>query len=69
MTARCVRCGKPPTGFATINDARYCHGDADERPTCYEAATIDAVRFPRGNGTTYTVDELIAALTDMAGDE
>jgi len=34
----CGRCGKPATGFAAINDQRYCHGDDDETPTCYEVA-------------------------------
>lgn len=35
----CGRCGKPATGFATIGDQRFCHGDHDETPTCYERAT------------------------------
>ena len=32
----CGLCGKPATGMATINDVRYCHGDDDAEPTCYE---------------------------------
>lgn len=35
---RCTFCGNPATGFATINDNRYCHGDDDCEPTCYESA-------------------------------
>lgn len=41
---RCVRCGNEATGLATINDARYCHGD-DERPSCYEQQGWDATRL------------------------
>lgn len=33
----CARCGNPATGYATINDDRYCHGD-EPRPSCYEQA-------------------------------
>jgi hypothetical protein len=31
-----VLCGKDPaSGFASIGDKWYCHGDGDEEPTCY----------------------------------
>lgn len=34
---RCMRCGVTPAhGYAKIDDRRYCHGDEDESPTCYE---------------------------------
>ena len=37
--AICGGCGKDPAeGFATVNDVRYCHGDNDPTPTCYERA-------------------------------
>lgn len=33
----CANCGTNPAhGFATLNGERYCHGDDDPRPTCYE---------------------------------
>lgn len=39
MTTRCAHCGKDPAeGLATIDDERYCHGDWQESPTCYEIA-------------------------------
>lgn len=37
---RCELCHKPATGFAFIEDNRYCHGDNDPRPTCYERALM-----------------------------
>lgn len=33
----CVRCGNPARGFAMIDQDRFCHGDEDDSPTCYEA--------------------------------
>lgn len=36
MTNLCALCNKPATGFATINDKRYCNGDESPQPTCYE---------------------------------
>lgn len=40
MTATiCSLCKKDPaTGTAFINDDRYCHGDGDREPTCYQVA-------------------------------
>ena len=38
----CARCGDPATGFAEIDGRRYCHGDDDALPTCYEAEQRDA---------------------------
>ena len=38
MSDPCALCHKPATGYAYINDARYCHGDNDPSPTCYERA-------------------------------
>lgn len=35
-TSICGFCGNEATGFATIGDARFCHGDNDSTPTCYE---------------------------------
>lgn len=35
---RCVMCRRRATGYAFIGDDRYCHGDDDPRPTCYERA-------------------------------
>lgn len=36
---RCAGCGRTPAaGLASINDRRYCHGDLDASPTCYERA-------------------------------
>lgn len=32
----CFYCGKKATGYAFIGDNRYCHGDDDLTPTCYE---------------------------------
>lgn len=29
----CAACGKPATGFAMINDQRFCH--PDQGPSCY----------------------------------
>ena len=29
----CAACGKPATGFAMINDQRFCH--PDDGPSCY----------------------------------
>jgi len=39
----CALCGNPATGHASIwtvrdGERRYCHGDEDESPTCYERA-------------------------------
>lgn len=36
----CAMCRQPARGFATINDDHYCHGDYDQRPTCYERAQL-----------------------------
>jgi hypothetical protein len=41
---KCARCGKRATGFATINDDRYCHGDNDPEPTCYMRGPVDKER-------------------------
>jgi hypothetical protein len=38
--ATCEGCGKRATGFATINDKRYCHGSFDPSPTCYMKAQV-----------------------------
>lgn len=43
MKPICDRCGKPATGYAGIwtkalGNRRYCHGDNDPSPTCYELA-------------------------------
>ena len=35
----CGDCGRAATGFASINDVRFCHGDDDPAPTCYERNT------------------------------
>lgn len=35
---KCKLCGKTATGYAFVNDDRYCHGDYDKTPTCYEQA-------------------------------
>lgn len=36
---RCVLCGRSPaTGFAMIDDHRYCHPDVG--PSCYEAVSL-----------------------------
>lgn len=32
----CGLCKRPATGLAGINGIRYCHGDEDATPTCYE---------------------------------
>ena len=35
----CALCGRDPAaGLASIGDYRFCHGDADELPTCYMQA-------------------------------
>lgn len=35
----CGLCLSPrATGYAKIGDVRYCHGDFDDSPTCYERA-------------------------------
>lgn len=34
----CALCKNPATGYATIGDDRYCHGDLDPEPTCYQVA-------------------------------
>ena len=33
VPTHCASCGKPATGFAMINDERFCH--PDEGPSCY----------------------------------
>ena len=33
VPTHCAACGKPATGFAMINDERFCH--PDEGPSCY----------------------------------
>jgi hypothetical protein len=38
MDTTCSRCGQQATGYALIGDERYCHGDNDSTPTCYEQA-------------------------------
>lgn len=52
-TEPCGLCGKPATGFASVwdgeNDVRYCHGDFDAVPTCYE-------RWGWGTDTTLLAD-------------
>jgi hypothetical protein len=36
----CARCGRETaTGLAFIDNARYCHGDFDIEPTCYELSS------------------------------
>lgn len=46
--AACGLCTQPATGFADINGRRYCHGDDDFAPTCYERAqwTIARAHHP-----------------------
>lgn len=34
----CHGCGWVARGLAFLDDKRYCHGDEDVRPTCYEKA-------------------------------
>lgn len=35
----CHWCGRDPAeGLASIGDRRYCHGDHDPEPTCYQMA-------------------------------
>lgn len=41
MRTICGLCGKHASGHATINNTRYCHGDNDIEPTCYQRATRD----------------------------
>lgn len=36
MREICGWCGKPATGLASIMDVRFCHGDDDPEPTCYQ---------------------------------
>lgn len=43
----CGLCRNPATGLASINDTRYCHGDDDAAPTCYEVAVMRGTGFPR----------------------
>lgn len=39
MTESCGFCGiDPAKGYATLNAIRFCHGDEDTSPTCYERA-------------------------------
>ena len=38
MKVQCGFCGQPATGLASIGETRYCHGDDDKEPTCYERA-------------------------------
>ena len=33
VPTHCASCGKPATGFAMINDQRFCH--PDDGPSCY----------------------------------
>jgi hypothetical protein len=37
----CRYCGKLATGLAFIGTDRYCHGDEDVPPTCYEKAQLN----------------------------
>ncbi len=41
MTAACAGCGGDAKGYARIGDDRYCHGDGDAHPTCYQRAQWD----------------------------
>lgn len=34
---KCVKCGEPASGYAKINNLRYCHGD-DLAISCYQLA-------------------------------
>lgn len=44
----CAMCKKsPPTGHAGINDKRFCHGDTDRSPTCYEKAQRNLDRWTK----------------------
>lgn len=42
LPVRCAWCGKKATGLASITlggvTRRYCHGDDDAEPTCYETS-------------------------------
>lgn len=38
---RCALCDRPAIGHAFIGDLRYCHGDDDPEPTCYEQGQWD----------------------------
>lgn len=47
---RCHACGRTPAaGFASVNGARYCHGDNDPTPTCYSRNTWRAGSTPGGS--------------------
>lgn len=34
----CGLCSRPATGHAQLNGQRYCHGDGEPEPTCYQVA-------------------------------
>lgn len=54
---RCGLCGREATGFASAwedsGEVRYCHGDDDPEPTCYER---------RSRPTLHDLDDVIAEL-------
>ncbi len=39
LAALCQLCDGLARGYAYIGTARYCHGDDQASPTCYETAT------------------------------
>ena len=62
MSEDCIWCRKPATGWAKINDARFCHGDDDESPTCYEKAQrADSWKLGRDKDTQAAIADLLPA--------
>lgn len=60
----CAHCGNEATGFAMIDDERYCHGDEDRSPTCYELAQHGSIMNPHARVITIKGDlayEIFAA--------
>ncbi len=39
LNSACTLCRRlPATGLASIGENRYCHGDEDDEPTCFQRA-------------------------------
>ncbi len=63
LVALCQLCGGLARGYAYIGTARYCHGDDQDSPTCYETATRAISRRKDPHARMIPEEEFLDLLT------
>jgi hypothetical protein len=59
LAALCQLCDGLARGYAYIGTARYCHGDDQDSPTCYETASRIISRRRNSDARMIPEDELL----------